>query len=343
MALSLDELAALVGGEVEGDGERQISGVTTLEEAGPDDLSFVTNPRYRRAARASRAGALLVSKGEAFADRDLLVSSDPHYALAQILTALHPEEEAVPGVHPTAVVQQTAKIDPQASIGPFVAIGSGSMIEKGAILHSHVVVGDNCVVGEGTRLYPHVVLYDRTEVGPRVRVHAGTVLGSDGFGFATHEGVHKKIPQLGRVVIEEDVEIGANCTIDRAMSLETRIGKGTKIDNLVQIGHNCRLGENCLIVSQAGLSGSVRLGDSVVMAGKAAAVGHVEVGDGVTLMARAVVTRSVPAGSTLAGFPATDAQSWRKRTVLVRRLEELFERLKMVENRLDSSKAEETL
>lgn len=333
---NLAELARLVGGSVEGDSERKISGVATLERAQPTDLSFVTNRKYRRQARHSRAGALLVAPGESYGEHDLLVCDEPYYALAKIMGALYPEPAATPGTHPTAVIDASAEIDPEASIGPYVAVGARSRVEAAAVLHAHVVVGADCVVGAGSRLHPQVVLYDRTELGRRVVVHSGTVLGSDGFGFAPHAGFYEKITHPGRTVIEDDVEIGANCAIDRAMFHETRVGRGTKIDNLVQIGHNGRIGEACLLVSQVGLSGSVRLGDRVVMAGKSGAIGHLEVGDDTKVSGKAVITRSLPAGSEVGGYPAIPVADWRKQVVLSRRLEEIYERLKTLEKRAGS-------
>lgn len=328
----LAELARLVGGAVEGDPEREISGVATLERAGPTDLSFVTNRLYRRQACDSAAGALLVGPGESFGEHDRLVCDEPYYALALIMRELYPEPEAPPGVHPTAVVDASAAIDPEASIGAYAVIGPRTRVAA-AEIRSHVTVGADCVVGRGSVLHPQVVLYDRTELGRKVIVHSGTVLGSDGFGFAPHAGFYEKIVHPGKTVIEDDVEIGANCAVDRAMFHETRIGRGTKVDNLVQIGHNGRVGEACLLVSQVGLSGSVRLGDRVVMAGRSGAVGHVEIGDDSKISAKAVVTRTAPAGSELGGYPAVPVAEWRMQVVLTRRLENLYERLKALEKK----------
>ncbi|HEV7784060.1 MAG TPA: UDP-3-O-(3-hydroxymyristoyl)glucosamine N-acyltransferase, partial [Thermoanaerobaculia bacterium] len=251
MGYRLAELAELVGGRIEGDPERAVETIRILEEAGPADLSFLTSSRYRAQAVASGAGALLVGKAlAAMADiaapgRDLLVVDDPVYALALLLARFHPAGSREPGVHPTAILEPGCAVDPTAHVGPYVVIGAGSRVGANATLHAFVAVGRSCVVGEGAVLHPHAVLYDGTEVGAAAIVHAGVVLGADGFGYATHGGAHHKVPQLGRVVIEPNVEIGANSTVDRATLGATRIGAGTKIDNLVQVGHNVQVGRHC--------------------------------------------------------------------------------------------------
>jgi UDP-3-O-[3-hydroxymyristoyl] glucosamine N-acyltransferase len=215
-----------------------------------------------------------------------------------------------------------------------VVIGAGSRVGAGAVLHPPLVVGRRCVVGEGAVLHPHVVLYDDTEVGARGIVHSGAVLGSDGFGYATARGAHHKVPQVGRVVVHEDVEIGANTTIDRATLGETVVGAGTKIDNLVQVGHNVKVGRHCILCGQAGIAGSTHLGDGVVMAGQAGAAGHIHLGDRAQVAAKSAALSTVPAGTTVAGIPAVEMRRWRRQTVLVARLEELSRRLRALERRL---------
>ncbi len=254
MVYRLAELAERVGGRVEGDPERLVEAVRPLESAGPRDLSFLKDPRYRGQASASAAGALLVgpSLADAVPGRDLLVADDPSWALARLLALLHPEEPRPPGIHPTAILEPGATVDPTAHVGPYAVIGPASRIAAGAAVLAFVAVGRGCAVGEGAVLHPHAVLYDGTEVGAGSIVHAGVVLGADGFGYATHQGAHHKVPQVGRVVLEEDVEVGANSTIDRATLGETRIGAGSKIDNLVQVGHNVVTGRHCILCGQAG-------------------------------------------------------------------------------------------
>lgn len=342
MVYSLAELAERLGGRVEGDAERPVEAIRTLEAAGPSDLSFLTNARYRRQAALSRAGALLVAPGvPGLGDlgKDLLVVDDPAYALSRLLAIFVPPEAREPGVHPTAIVEPGAEVDATAWVGPYAVIGTGSRVGARAAVHPHVVVGRGCAVGAGAVLHPHVVLYDATEVGEGAIVHSGAVLGSDGFGYATHGGVHHKVPQVGRVVVEGEVEIGANSTVDRATLGETRIGAGTKIDNLVQVGHNVQVGGRSILCGQAGIAGSARLGYGVVLAGQVGVAGHLTVGDGVQVAAKSAVFESIDAGARVAGVPAVDMGRWRRQVVLLAQLETMSRRLKALERRLAGSGA----
>jgi UDP-3-O-[3-hydroxymyristoyl] glucosamine N-acyltransferase len=341
----LADLAERVGGRVEGDPEREVEAVKTLDAAGPRDLSFLNHPRYREQALASRAGALLV--GAALAEglrgggdegdnppRPLLVVTDTAFALSRLLSLLHASAAPEPGVHPTAVLEEGCAVDPTAWIGPYVVVGAGSRIGAGAALHAHVVVGRQCAVGDGAVLHPHAVLYPETEIGPGTIVHAGAVLGADGFGYATHGGVHHKVPQVGRVVVGQDVEIGALSSIDRATLGETRIGDGTKIDNLVQVGHNVQVGRHCILCGQAGIAGSTRLGDYVVLAGQAGVAGHIQLGDGAQVAAKSAALTSVEPGMKVAGIPAVELRRWRRQAALISRLEEMSRRLRALEKKL---------
>jgi UDP-3-O-[3-hydroxymyristoyl] glucosamine N-acyltransferase len=339
----LAELAELVGGRVEGDPDRAVEAIRSLEDAGPRDLSVLKDPRYREQAEASRAGALLVTAAlsGAVPGRELLVVGDADYALARLVAVLHPQVRREPGVHPTAVLEPGCEVDPTAYVGPYAVIGSGSRIGAGAAVHASVSVGRSCAVGEGAVLHPHAVLYDGTEVGPNSVVHAGVVLGADGFGFAAQGGVHHKVPQVGRVVVEADVEIGANTTIDRGTLGETRIGAGTKIDNLVQVGHNVRIGRHCILCGQAGIAGSTRLGDGVVLAGQAGVAGHLQLGDRVQVAAKSAALAPVEAGTVVAGIPAVELRRWRRQVALLARLEEMSRRLRALEKRLGVSRDED--
>jgi UDP-3-O-[3-hydroxymyristoyl] glucosamine N-acyltransferase len=331
----LAELAGLIRGRVEGDPERLVESIQALETAGPGDLALLKDPRYRRQAEASRAGVLLVGPGLEVAGRDLLVADDPSAAFGRLLELFHPRDVRPAGIHPTAAVEEGAEVDPTAHVGPYAVIGAGSRIGAGAAVHALVVVGRRCTVGAGAVLHPHAVLYDGTAVGAGSEVHAGAVLGSDGFGYATAGGVHHKVPQVGHVVVEEGVEIGANSTIDRATLGETRIGAGTKIDNLVQVGHNVRVGRACLLCGQAGIAGSTRLGDGVVLAGQAGVSGHLEIGDLAQVAAKSAVLGPVAAGQKVAGIPAAPLGKWRRQTVLTGQLEEMSRRLRDLGRRLE--------
>ena len=339
MTFGLGELAERVGGRVVGDPARRVRAVATLARAEPEDLSFFTNPRYRAQAAASRAGAMLVPAGSELAGRDLLVHDQPYYALALLLELIHPQPAAAPGVHATAIVGRDCTLDPKASIGALAVLGDRVTVGAGAVIAPLAVLGSDVAVGAASVIHSHAVLYDGTWVGERCVVHSGVVLGSDGFGFATHRGRHVKVPQVGRVVVEDEVEIGANTTIDRAMLDETRIGTGSKIDNLVQVGHNVRLGKGCLLVSQVGISGSTVLGDYVVIGGQSGASGHLTLGDGVRVAAKSAVFKDAAAGEQLAGIPAVAAGRWRRQQATLGKLDELRRRVAALEKRLGGADA----
>ncbi len=340
MSYRLAELAEKVGGEVRGDPDRQVDGIRGLETAGPRDLSFFTHRRYRKAAISSKAGALLVSPQVVDMEHDLLVVPDPYYTLAELLDLIYPQPSKPAGVHATAVIGEGAVVDPSASVGPCAVIGERSRLAAEVEIRAHVVVGRDCEIGRETVLFPGVVIYDDVEIGERCRVHSGVVVGSDGFGYAQHEGVHVKLKHVGRVVVEDDVELGANSTIDRALLDETRIGAGSKVDNRVHIGHNVSLGCGCLLVAQSGISGSTRLGDGVIVAGQSGLSGHLVLGDGVQVAAKSAVFKSVEAGKKVAGIPATEASSWLRQQALVRRIVELRRRIATLERSAETRRQE---
>ena len=320
-----------------GDPRLPVAGIRSLEHAGGSDLSFVSRAAFREQAAQSRAAALLVpsSLAEDFGDRPLLVAADATLALARIIALFHPVEPAVPGIHPTAVVAD-CEIDAAAHVGPYAVIGEGSQVAAGAQVGAHVVVGRHCRIGGDSVLHPHVVLYDHTEIGDRVVLHAGVVLGADGFGYASVGGEHIKVPQVGRAVVESDVEIGALSAVDRALLEETRIGAGSKIDNLVQVGHNVQIGRGCLLCGQVGVGGSARLGDYVVLGGQSGAADHVEIARGVQAAGKSAILRSVPEeGLQVGGIPAIDLRKWRRQVAGLDRLGRLARRVRALEKQLD--------
>jgi UDP-3-O-[3-hydroxymyristoyl] glucosamine N-acyltransferase len=331
---TLVELALSVGGRVHGNPERRVRGVATLDDAGPDDLSFLTNLRYRQALEWSRAGAVLVGPSVAVEGRDLLVVPDPYLALAKILDLLHPATRPAPGISADARIGSGATIGAEASIAPFAVVGEGARLGDRVVLGAGAIVGEGSAIGADTVLMPRVVLYPGTRVGARCVIHAGVVLGGDGFGFATSSGAHRKVPQLGRVVIEDDVEIGANSVVDRGTLGETRIGRGTKIDDLVMVAHGVAIGPHGLLAAQAGVAGSTRIGSHVTMAGQSGAAGHLRIGDRVVIAAKTAVFSDVPDGAFVAGIPAVDHRTWKRSQALVRKLPELRTRLQALEERL---------
>ncbi len=332
----LGDLAEIVGGRVIGDPERTVTRVRALERAEPCDLSFLTHARYRDQARRSLAGALLVGAdgpGLGLA-ADLIVCANPERALAQVLDHLHPRPAPPPGIHPTAVVGTACVIAPSASVGPYTVIGDDCRIGAASVVESFVHLGRGCRIGERVLLHPHVVLYDQVELGDGTEIHSGAVIGADGFGYAGGESGAVKVPQVGRVVIEEDVEVGANSAIDRATLEATRIGRGTKIDNLVQVGHNVELGEGCILCGQSGISGSTKVGKHVVFAGQTGAAGHLVIGDGVQVAAKSAVLRSVGPGVAVGGVPAIPLARWRRQVAAASRAAELGRRVSVLEKQV---------
>ena len=332
---TLGELAEALQARLDGDPARVVTGIAPLESAGPDQISFLTDLRYRDTARTSRAGAFLVPSDVADLPGPMLRCSAPQQALIDLLRLFHPSAPTPPGVDRTAVVAADARVDATAAVGPLSVVEAGAVIGPGVRLHPLVHVGPGVEIGEATVVYPHVSLREGVRVGCRVVIHAGAVIGADGFGFAFDGGAHRKIPQVGGVLIEDDVEIGANTTIDRATFGDTIVRRGTKIDNLVQIGHNVEVGEHSLLVAQVGVSGSSRLGRGVVLAGQVGIADHVTVGDGVIAGAQAGIPSDLEAGARVLGTPARPLAQAKRIMVAEGRLPELLQRVRALEQRLE--------
>jgi UDP-3-O-[3-hydroxymyristoyl] glucosamine N-acyltransferase len=333
--VTVRELADWVNGEVIGDGTQLIGAARPLAEAQPGDITFVEDDRHLTAWLNSRASAAVVSPSIQPNGRPLIRVTDPLMAFITIVLRLRgPTVIENRKIDPTAHIHPSAVIGHDVSIGPFAVIGAGTAIGHRTTIHAGVCVGRNCQLGEDVILYPHVVLYDDCTLGNRVIIHANAVLGADGFGYRTQTGRHVKVPQLGRVEVADDVEIGACSTIDRGTFGPTRIGIGTKIDNLVMIGHNCQIGRHNLFVSQVGIAGSTTTGDYVVMAGQVGVADHLHIGDQAILGAKAGVHKDVPAGARMLGAPATPDREQMRIMMTLERLPELRKDVKRIKQHL---------
>jgi len=329
----LAEIAELVGGKLEGDGQIPITGVADLQGAGSADISFFAHPRYEAAARQTRAGALVVGPQ---APKDLgrarIRVANPSAAFTKVAMLFAPREATrMAGVHPSAVVS------PQAQLGQNVGIGPHVVVEEGTVIGDDTQIGAGCYLGRDVRigsqcvLHPRVYVGERCLIGSRVVLHAGAVVGADGFGYEMKDGKHQKVPQLGYVQIDDDAEIGANTTIDRGRFARTHIGEGAKIDNLVMIAHNCVVGPHSVIVAQSGLSGSTTTGHHVTIAGHVGTVGHIHIGSGAILTAKSGVTKDVPEGQTWRGAPARPIKEQMEMEAHIQQLPQLAKRLKALE------------
>ena len=320
---TLKEIADRISGDVVGNSSINIRGVSPLETAKEGFLSFLSNPRYKKKTETTNASAIIVSKEAGIEGRNLIVVENPLLALAQVLEMFHVEDPVPTGISSDARIGKDCELGEDLSIFPFVTMGDHCKIGKRVRLFSSVSIGNHCTIGDDTTIYSNVSMYRQSKIGSRVIIHSGTVVGSDGYGFATDKGKHHKIPQVGGVVIEDDVEIGSNCTIDRGTMNDTVIGEGTKIDNLVQIAHNVIIGEHSLIVAQSGISGSTKIGRGVIFAGQSGAAGHLKIGDYAVIAAKSAVFQDVPPKTFVAGSPAVNHLLWKKAQAIFKRLPEM--------------------
>jgi UDP-3-O-[3-hydroxymyristoyl] glucosamine N-acyltransferase len=334
MPYTAAEIAKHLQGEVVGDGGAVLKGFAPAENAKAGDLTFAENDEYFARAEQSAATAIIADKRFSSAKKILIRVPNARIAFAKALALFFPERTYAAGVHPTAVVAKSAKVDATAHIGPHCVVGERVHIGARAVLQAGDVVGDDCKLADDVNLFPNVTVYPRTEIGARVRIHAGTVIGSDGFGYVLDGGVHRKVPQIGNVIIGDDVEIGANVTIDRGALGPTVIGKGTKIDNLVQIAHNVEIGEGSLIVAQVGISGSTKLGKYVVLAGQVGLAGHLKIGNQVTVAAKSGVMHDIPDGGKWLGIPAQPDKQTKRQLIAIQHLPELLRRVAALEKKL---------
>jgi UDP-3-O-[3-hydroxymyristoyl] glucosamine N-acyltransferase len=335
MSFTAAEIARHLEGEVLGDGQTRLKSFATADTAQPGDLTFAESDEFFARAEQSGASAIIVSSASTSNTGKVLIRvQNARVAFARVVSLFFPEPVLPPGIHPSAQVAPSAKVDARAYIGPNCVVGDRARIGADVVLHAGDVVGDDCLLGAGTVLFPNVTLYPRTELGQRVRIHAGAVIGSDGFGYVLTDGVQVKVPQVGNVIIGDDVEIGANVTIDRGALGPTVIGRGTKIDNLVQIGHNTQIGEHCIVISQVGVAGSTKLGNYVILAGQAGIAGHLNLGNKVTVGAQAGVMHDIPDGQVWLGSPAQPDKRTKRQMLAVQHLPELLRRMTRVEKKL---------
>ncbi len=335
---SLEELALASDARFVGEGATEISSVAEIQSAKEGDITFIANVRYKKHLASTGASAVIVAEGlekdPAAAGKNLLVAKDPYLSFAKVLALLNPEEPREPGIHPSAVVSDDAQVDKNASIGPCAVIEENAQIGPLASIGAGAYVGKDARVGKGSLIYPNVSIRESVTIGERVIIHCGTVVGSDGFGYARQGSSYVKVPQRGTVVIEDDVEIGASVTIDRGTIGPTVIGRGTKIDNLVQIAHNVKIGEDCAIVAQVGISGSTVIGDRVTVAGQSGFAGHIEVADDCTFGAKSGITNDVKQAGVYTGYPALPHREWLRSQASVTRLPEIKKKLRDLEDRI---------
>jgi UDP-3-O-[3-hydroxymyristoyl] glucosamine N-acyltransferase len=334
--MKLGEIAKALGCEVDGDSHLEIRGVAGIEEAGPGDITFLVNRKYRSVLATTRASAIIVAKDEVPGPIALLRSANPYLDFARAIELFHPSPEYTMEIHPTAIIAPTAKIAPGAHIGPYCFVADDVEIGRNAVLHSSVTIYRGANIGDDFFAHAHVTVREDCRIGNRVLLQNGVTIGSDGYGFARNaDGSWYKMRQSGITVIEDDVEIQAHSVIDRATVGETRIGRGTKVDNLVQVGHACKVGAHTMLCGQVGLAGTTKVGDRCILAGQVGTAGHLTIGDRTVLTAQSGVPSDVPADSVYSGYPATETLAWRKSVAVFNRLPEMQKQLRELRDEVD--------
>ncbi len=334
MEARLQDIAHLIGAELDGDPEALVSNIAGIDKAGQGDLTFVANPKYVQFIPTTGATAIICSPDITAEGKNLLKVDNPYLAYAKVMQFVFPPKKQNGKVDSRAFVGRDVRLGDHVTVYPFAYIGDGCEIGDNTTIYSGCSIGDKVTIGSDTLIYPNVTIREQCAVGSRVIIHAGAVIGSDGFGFAKDGPKYFKIPQIGNVEIEDDVEIGANVAIDRAAMGSTRIGRGTKVDNLVQVAHNVVTGQDCAIVSQVGISGSTKLGDRVVLAGQAATVGHITIGDDVIVGARGAPSSDIPAGQIVSGAPHMPHRTWLRATKCIPKLPEMRRNIAALERRI---------
>jgi len=335
MSKKLGEIASYLEGELIGDPSIEITSIAGIEQAKAGELTFLANPKYKASLEKTSASCVIVGKEIEKAKVPLIKHKNPYFAFCKAMELFFETKKEYPKtIHPTVVLGRNVKLKKGIHLGPYVVIEENAELGENVIILAGSFIGANTIIGENCLIYPNVTIRENVEIGKNVIIHSGTVIGSDGFGYAKEKGIHSKIPQVGKVIIEEDVEIGANVTIDRATLGATRIGKGTKIDNLVQIGHNVVIGKNCIIVAQVGIGGSTKVGDNTIIAGQAGLAGHIKIGNNVVIGGQSGVTKDIPDNITIFGCPAREIKKTKKIEACLSRLPEYIKQLKEVEEKL---------
>jgi len=335
MPYTTQEISKLIGGQVVGDENAVLKNFVTIETAQPGDLTFAENEEFFSRAEQSGATAIIADKRFTSEKKILIQVPNARVAFARALALFFPDKKFPPGIHPTAVIAATAKIDPSAHVGPHCVVGERVSIGARAVLQAGNFIGDDSKLGEDVLLFPNVTVYSRGDIRNRVRIHANSVIGSDGFGYVQDGPIHRKVPQIGNVIIHEDVEIGAGVAIDRGALISTVIGKGTKIDNLVHIAHNVQVGEGCLLCGQVGIAGSAKLGNYVILAGQVGVAGHLKIGNQVIVGSKSGVMHDIPDGQKWMWIPAGPDRDIKRQVVALHRLPDLLKRVAVMEKKLE--------